>query len=99
MLMTLMLLLLLDLGLIEASQAVGESGGEESEEDEWNYIKVDDKKSENLAPEVSNTESLAESPIAEEKEEPVIETGFNADSEEPSEENVSCKLVLCFNET
>lgn len=45
-----MLLLLLDLDLIGTQSslqaAIGESGAEESEEDEeWNYIKVEDKKS------------------------------------------------------
>lgn len=46
-----MLLLLLDLELIGTQSspqaAIGESGAEESEEDdeEWNYIKVEDKKS------------------------------------------------------
>lgn len=49
--MMLMLLLLLDLELIgtqsSSQAAIGESGAEESEEDdeEWNYIKVEDKKS------------------------------------------------------
>lgn len=43
MLMMLMLLLLLDLELIGTAQAIEESDGSD---DEWNYIKVEDKKEE-----------------------------------------------------
>lgn len=68
--MTLMLLLLLDLGFVEATQhqqVVGESGGEESE-DEWNYIKVDKKTSEGLAAVSEEISEHAESPVVDKRE-------------------------------
>jgi hypothetical protein len=89
MLMMLMLLLLLDLGFVGSSQqAIGESGGEESE-DEWNYIKVDKKSSDGLAAVEEISEPIAESTIVEEKEEEVatalIENLLNETLEEPTE--------------
>lgn len=64
-----MLLLLLDLGFVEsAHQAIGESGGEDSE-DEWNYIKVDKKASEGLAAVEETSEVIAESSPVEKIEE------------------------------
>jgi hypothetical protein len=69
MLMMLMLLLLLDLGFVGSTQqAVGESGGEDSE-DEWNYIKVDKKSSEGLAAVTEEISEVPESPVVEEREE------------------------------
>lgn len=60
-----MLLLLLDLGFVgSAQQAIGESGGEDSE-DEWNYIKVDKKSSDGLAAVEEISEPIAESPFNE----------------------------------
>lgn len=53
--MMLMLLLLLDLEIIGTAQAIEESDG--SEDEEWNYIKVDDKKA---------FDGAVQSPIAEE---------------------------------
>lgn len=51
-----MLLLLLDLGVVgSAQQAIGESGGEESE-DEWNYVQNDKKVSDGLAAVEETTE-------------------------------------------
>lgn len=68
-----MLLLLLDLGFVESSQqAIGESGGEDSE-DEWNYVKVDKKLSEGLAAVEETSEPTAESPITEHREEETAE--------------------------
>jgi hypothetical protein len=66
MLMTLMLLLFTDLGFIGGAQ-VGESGGEESE-DEWNYIKVDKKSSEGLAAVTEEVSEILESPVQENSE-------------------------------
>lgn len=64
--MMLMLLLLLDLGFVgSAQQAIGESGGEDSE-DEWNYIKVDKKSSDGLAAVEETSEPIAESLFNEE---------------------------------
>lgn len=64
-----MLLLLLDLGFVESSQqAIGESGGEDSE-DEWNYVKVVKKLSDGLAAVEEASEPTAESPIIEQREE------------------------------
>jgi len=60
----LMLLLLLDLGTVGTQQAIGESGGEESE-DEWNYIKVD-KKLDGLAAVEETSEPFIESPTTQE---------------------------------
>lgn len=60
-----MLLLLLDLGAFEATQQViGESGGEESE-DEWNYSKGDKKLADGLAAVEETSEVLLESPVIE----------------------------------
>lgn len=74
MLMTLMLLLLLDLGFVgSAQQVVGESGGEESE-DEWNYIKNDKKSSEGLAAVKEEISEAPESPVVEERNE-FLESG------------------------
>jgi hypothetical protein len=70
MLMTLMLLLLSDLGFVGGTQQVGESGGEESE-DEWNYIRVDKKSSEGLAAVTEEVSEVVESPqedVSENKE-------------------------------
>lgn len=64
-----MLLLLLDLGFVEnTQQAIGESGGEDSE-DEWNYVKVDKKASDLLAAVEETSEVIAESPVIEKQEE------------------------------
>ena len=64
-----MLLLLLDLGFIESThQVIGESGGEDSE-DEWNYIKVDKKEPEGLAAVEETSELVADSPTVEKVEE------------------------------
>lgn len=66
--MMIILLLLLDLGFVESThQAIGESGGEDSE-DEWNYIKVD-KKTDGLAAVEETPEVIAESPTVEKTEE------------------------------
>lgn len=67
----LMLLLLLDLGLIEKTTSsravVGESGGEESEEDEeWNYIKVEEANSQKELSVVEENVESAISPASEE---------------------------------
>lgn len=68
MLMMLMLLLL-DLGAFEATQQViGESGGEESE-DEWNYSKGDKKLIDGLAAVEETSEVILESPVVETAEE------------------------------
>lgn len=71
-----LMLILLGLGFVESAQqqqqqqAIGESGGEESE-DEWNYIKVDDKKtSDGLAAVEEASETIKELPF--EKEESSI---------------------------
>lgn len=68
-----LILLLLDLGLIEktittSSRAVvGESGGEESEEDEeWNYIKVEEGNSQKELSVVEENIESAISPAIEE---------------------------------
>lgn len=82
MLMMLMVLLFLDLGIAGATQqAVGESGGEDSE-DEWNYIKGDKKVSEGLTTVEESSEAIAVSPVAE---------GLPIEAEEQREEfeNVS----------
>lgn len=58
-----MLLLLLDLGFVGSTQqAIGESGGEDSE-DEWNYVKVDKKSSDGLAAVEETSEAVPESPV------------------------------------
>lgn len=55
-----MLLLFLDLGFVGvAQQQIGESGGEESE-DEWNYVQVEKKASDILATVEETAESLIE---------------------------------------
>lgn len=60
-----MLLLLLDLGFVESThQAIGESGGEDSE-DEWNYVQVDKKAAEGLAAVDETSEAIVESPTIE----------------------------------
>lgn len=67
----LMLLLLLDLGFIENTQqqqTIGESGGEDSE-DEWNYIKGDKKSSEGLAAVEETSEVIESSSFVDKKEE------------------------------
>lgn len=115
MLMMLMLLLLLDLDLIgtttshvAAALGGGESGVEDSEEEdeEWNYIKVEDKKSQNELSAVD--ENIIEQPTApfieekqtleEKKEELIEEEPPTAPIEFASKEfefNVSiCKLNL-----
>lgn len=72
--MMLMLLLLLDLGFVGSTQqVVGESGGEESE-DEWNYIKTDKKSSEGLAAVKEEISEVSESPVVEERNE-FLESG------------------------
>lgn len=99
MLMMLMLLLLLDLGFIESShQAIGESGGEDSE-DEWNYVKVDKKSSDGLAAVEEATEPIVESPS------PVIEqqqeTGFVVEEDRQNEfedNNVSKLFARRYNQ-
>lgn len=69
--MMLLLLLLLDLGFGESSQqAIGESGGEDSE-DEWNYVKVDKKLSDGLAVVEEASEPTAESPVIQHREEEI----------------------------
>lgn len=61
--MMLILLLLLDLDFLETThQAVAESGGEDSE-DEWNYIKIDQKVSDSLAAVEESSEPIAGSPF------------------------------------
>lgn len=70
MLIALMLLLFSDLGFVgstQQQQGVGESGGEDSE-DEWNYIKVDKKSSEGLAAVTEEVSEVPESPEEENKE-------------------------------
>ena len=76
-----MLLLLSDLGFVGSAQQVGESGGEDSE-DEWNYIKVE-KKSE-LAAVKEEVSEILESPLVEEREE--------ISQFEEDKENVSWKI-------
>lgn len=77
--MTLMLLLLLDLEFVGSTQqAVGESGGEDSE-DEWNYTKVEKKSSEGLAAVTEEIAELPESPVVEEREE-FTESGENKEN-------------------
>lgn len=87
--MMLWLLLLLDLGAFEATQQViGESGGEESE-DEWNYSKGDKKPVDGLAAVEETSEVILESPV--------IEKEAEADSFAVEEhENVSfkCKALV-----
>lgn len=79
--MMLMLLLLLDLGFVESSQqAIGESGGEDSE-DEWNYVKVDKKLSDGLAAVEEINEPIIESPVIEHQQ----ETGFVQEEEKQNE--------------
>lgn len=69
--MMLMLLLLLDLGLIGTSQQPvaqgGESGVEESEDEdeEWNYIKVEEKQSQSELGAVQENIEVAAAPIVE----------------------------------
>ena len=72
MLIFLMLLLLLDIGSNNSTNVVptenvviGESGGEESE-DEWNYIKVDKKLDVETVVEETHEQIIAESPSVEE---------------------------------
>lgn len=67
-----MLLLLLDIGSNNSTNVVptenvviGESGGEESE-DEWNYIKVDKKLDVETVVEETHEQIIAESPSVEE---------------------------------
>lgn len=83
MLMMLMLLLLTDLGFVGSAQQVGESGGEDSE-DEWNYIKVE-KKSEGLAAVKEEVSEILESPLVEERQE-ILQF-------EEDKENVSSRIL------
>ena len=69
----LMLLLLLDLDLIGTQSslqaAIGESGAEESEEDEeWNYIKVEDKKSQESSELVAVEENIEQAAVTSSEE-------------------------------
>lgn len=80
----LMLLLLLDLGTVGTQQAIGESGGEDSE-DEWNYIKVD-KKLDGLAAVEETSEPIVESPTTQEAGE---ESKENRHQQEFFSDNVS----------
>lgn len=67
MFMMLMLLFFIEPEISESvHQTVGESGGEDSE-DEWNYVKIDKKIPDGLAA-VEETLETVESPIVETKE-------------------------------
>lgn len=91
-----LLLLLLDLGIIGTAQAIEESEGSD---DEWNYIKVEDKKSNGLAAVDENSQPIVEAAFVEKEE---IEEQFTTQSEptidrnEFEEENVSF-LILFLN--
>lgn len=98
MLIFLMLLLLLDIGSNNSTNVVptenvviGESGGEESE-DEWNYIKVDKKLDVETVVEETHEQIIAESPSVEEvllKEQLETEKTEQVKEEDKFEEEVA----------
>lgn len=84
-----MLLLLLDLGFVGSTQqAIGESGGEDSE-DEWNYVKVDKKQSDGLAAVEETSEAIPESPVVDKSVHFEAEQDFEPLQQGEIETNVS----------